>query len=85
MTLYRHFDLKKYITIKFEKGLLTKTIIIFTFAIICYYYNHLVLNIICLVIVIIYSIILNKDFLLSGEKLILNKLGINHKNSNKNI
>ena len=85
MTLYRHFDLKKYITIKFEKGLLTKTIIIFTFAIICYYYNHLVLNIICLVIVVIYSIILNKDFLLSGEKLILNKLGINHKNKNKNI
>ena len=63
MMLYRHFDLKKYVNIKFEKGIIIKSIIIFVFTICLYYSHNMFLNIINLVVVCIYSFILNKDFL----------------------
>lgn len=75
MMVYRHFDLKKHINIKYEDGLLIKTIVIFTFAIFIYYQHNLILNIISLIIVVIYSIILNKDFLNSSLNTVIGKLG----------
>lgn len=63
MMLYRHIDLKKYVEIKFEKGLLYKTVIIYIFSIVLYYSHNLYLNIFNLVVVCIYSYILNRDFL----------------------
>lgn len=75
MMVYRHIDLKKYVNIKYESGLIIKTIIIFTFSIILYYQNNMILNIINLIIVVIYSFIMNKDFLNSGKKLFLSKFG----------
>ena len=63
MMLYRHIDLKKYVEIKFEKGLLSKTVIIYVFSIVLYYSHNLYLNIFNLVVVCIYSYILNRDFL----------------------
>ena len=44
MMVYRHFDLKKYMTITYEKGLLMKTILIFIFAIILYYQHNIYLD-----------------------------------------
>ena len=46
MMIYRHIDLKKYVKITYEKGLIIKTILIFTFSIILYYQHNLILNII---------------------------------------
>ena len=63
MMVYRHIDLKKYIKLKFEKNLLIKTILIYTLAIICYYQRIIYLDIICLIIVVIYCFLLNKDFI----------------------
>ena len=63
MMVYRHIDLKKYIKIKFEKNLLLKTVLIYSFAIICYYQRNLLIDIICLIIVVIYCFLLNKDFI----------------------
>lgn len=74
MMVYRHLDLKKYVHIKYEKGLLIKTILIFTFSIILYYQKSFILNIINLVVVVIYAILMNKDFLNSGRKFVMNKL-----------
>ena len=65
MMIYRHIDLKKYINIKFENKLLLKTILIYSFAIICYYQRNILIDIISLLIVVIYCVVLNKDFLLS--------------------
>lgn len=73
MMLYRFIDLKKYMTIKYEKGLFIKTILIFSFSIILYYQNNLILNIINLLVVVIYAIILNKNFLVFSKKIITNK------------
>lgn len=73
MMVYRHFDVKKDINIKYEKGLLLKTIIIFSLAIFIYYQKSIILKIIGLIIVVIYTIFLNKDLLLSSKNIIIRK------------
>ena len=74
MMLYRHFDLKKYVNIKIEKGLIIKTILILIFATTLYYQRILLLDIINLIIVCIFAFLLNKKFLLSSYKTFINKL-----------
>ena len=75
MMVYRHIDLKKYVNIKYESGLIVKTFLIFTFSIILYYQKNMILNIINLIVVVIYAFIMNKDFLNSVKKLFLSKFG----------
>ncbi len=65
MMINRHYDLKKYVKIKYEDSLLIKTILIYLFAIIIYYQRNLVLDIISLIIVVIYCYLLNRKFLWS--------------------
>ena len=74
MMLYRHIDLKKYIHITLEKGLVLKTIILFTFAITLYYQNNLYLNILNLMVVSIYAVLINKNFLLSSYHVVIDKI-----------
>lgn len=74
MMIYRHFDLKKYLNIKYEKGIFIKTILIFAFTITLYYQRNIVLNIINLVVVVIYAFIINKDFLMGILNTIMGKL-----------
>ena len=74
MMVYRHYDLKKYMNITYEKGLLFKTICIFTFAIIIYYQRNIYLDIISLVVVVIYSVYMNKDFLKTSFVTVFSKL-----------
>lgn len=76
MMVYRHIDLKKYISIKIEKGLIFKTIGIFTFSIILYYQNNFFFDIINLLVVCSYAFLLNKDFLVTSLKTILKKFRI---------
>lgn len=75
MMVYRHFDLKKYIHITLEKGFLLKTILIYSFAIVLYYYNHFYWNIFGLVVVCFYAFFMNKQFLLSTYHTIFDKIG----------
>lgn len=74
MMVYRHVDLKKYINIKFEDGLIIKTFLIFTFSIILYYQKNLVLDIINLFVVVVYSFIMNKEFLNDSFNTIKSKI-----------
>lgn len=73
MMLYRHIDLKKYMNITYDKGLVTKTILIYLFAMIMYYQRNIVLDIISLIVVVIYCAILNRKFLLSSYNTIKEK------------
>lgn len=66
MMIYRYFDLKKYINIKYEKGLFTKIILIFSFSFILYYQHNIILDIINFIVVFMYSIIINKKFINSS-------------------
>ena len=74
MMMHRHIDLKKYVTITYEKGLFIKIILIFTFSIVLYYQHNLILNIINLVIVCLFAFFSNKEFLLGTYKTIIGKL-----------
>ena len=73
MMIYRHLDLKKYIQIKLERGLILKTILLFTFAITLYYQNNLYFNIINLLVVSIYAVWINKTILLSSYQVVVDK------------
>jgi len=73
MMLYRHIDLKKYVSIKIEKGLILKTIFIFTWAIVLYYQNNFIFNILNLIVVCLYAFLLNKSFLKTSVQTVLKK------------
>ena len=74
MMIYRHIDLKKYVHITFEKGLIFKTVIIFTVVIYLYYKNNFVLNVANFIIALIYAILINRELLLSSSRTILKKI-----------
>jgi len=74
MMIYRHYDLKRYVNIKFEKGLIIKCLLIFIFSITLYYINNIYLNVINLVVVVTYAIFINKKFLLDTKNLIFSKI-----------
>ena len=78
MVVYRHIDLKKYVRIQYNKWLFINSVIVYTLAIVLYYYNHLITNIISLALICVYSFLVNKSFLLSGFHTIKNKLKHNH-------
>ena len=60
MMMYRHFDLKKYMTITYEKGLVIKTVLIFVFAIVLYYQRNIWLDLVSLVVVVCYLCCFNE-------------------------
>lgn len=74
MMLYRHFDLKKYINVTFEKGLLVKSILIYVFVFIMYYQKNMILNVISLVVVCIYAFLMNKKFLMGCLNTVMKKV-----------
>ena len=74
MMVYRHIDLKKYVNITVEKGLVLKSIVMFTFAIFLYYQRNLSLQIINLLVACIYAFFLNKKFLISSYQTVVKKL-----------
>ena len=74
LAIYRYIDVQKYVKIKFLKKDIAINIIIYVFTTILYYYNNIILNIINIMFAIIYAIIINKDILLEGKKIILNKI-----------
>ncbi len=74
MMIYRHFDLKKYLNIKYEKGIFIKTILIFAFAIILYYQRNIYLDILNLAVVCVYAFLINKDFLLGIVRSVSEKI-----------
>lgn len=61
MGVYRLYDVKKYIKIKLDKSFILKTIAIIPILFISYYINNLYLNIIMILIIILYSWLVNKD------------------------
>lgn len=73
MMIYRHFDLKKYVHITYQRSMVVLTLIMFIISFICYYVNNLYLNIICLIVVIIYAVIVNRNLLISILEMILKR------------
>jgi O-antigen/teichoic acid export membrane protein len=61
MAIFRHFDLKKYVNITYQKGLFLKIAILYAIAIAMYYINTPLGNIINAVVIISAAIILNRS------------------------
>ena len=63
MAVYRYFDVKKYVKIKFEKRYIVILMIVYIFCCMLYYINNIYLNILNCVVITIYSIIINFKFM----------------------
>lgn len=72
LTIYRYFDVRKYLKIKFEYKILASTTIVFIIITILYYLNNLYTNIANILIAVICCTILNKDII----KMFLERLGM---------
>lgn len=73
MAIYRHFDLKKYVSLKYNPLTLILTISAFAIVYIFYYINNRYLNIVSLIFAIMYSIIINRNLLIDIANKILKK------------
>lgn len=76
--LYRHFDIKKYVTIKYEKGIIIKMIILFAIVLCTYYYNNFIINVFSLITCLIFTLLTNYNIIISSflkikKKLLLRK------------
>ena len=76
MMLYRYLDLKKYVNIKIEKWLITKILVVLFFSITLYYINNIYLNILNFIVVVIYAVVINRDFLKQSGDAVLKKLNL---------
>ena len=76
MMLYRYLDLKKYVNIKIEKWLITKILVVLIFSITLYYINNIYLNILNFIVVVIYAVVINRDFLKQSGDAVLKKLNL---------
>jgi O-antigen/teichoic acid export membrane protein len=63
MTIYRHYDSKKYVTILYEKNTILKVVIFYAFAVALYYYDNLAVNIINALVVSAVAVLLNRPIL----------------------
>lgn len=63
MALYRYYDIKKYVDSPFSKKNIILSGLTAVIIIICYYLNILILNLISIVVVILYSFIINKKMI----------------------
>lgn len=79
MAVYRHYDLKKIITIKYEKGLLTKIAIAYIVVMALFYSNNVYANIANILVVIVITYLLNGYLLKHAKNGILHVLLNNKK------
>ena len=83
MAVYRYFDLKKYVTVILNKTVVLWTIFIFIMSTVTYYVNSFLINCVMLFVVIVYSLIMNKSFIVSVYYSLTAKLKNNKKNGGK--
>lgn len=73
MSLYRYIDVQKYARIKFDKKMLLATIVVFIFAIVIYYINNIVLNILNVLIISCYALYINRKFIKNTFNKVFNR------------
>jgi O-antigen/teichoic acid export membrane protein len=63
LCVWRYFDLKKYLNVKFDIKLLVSSIFIFAIICIGYYLGDTPIRIMCLIVAIMYSVYINRNIL----------------------
>ena len=74
MSVYRYIDVQKYVKIKIEFYTIFLIIMIFTLSTILYYIDNLYLNVANLIVVIIFSVVMNKQLISKIFSLTSNKI-----------
>ena len=74
MAIWRHFDIKKYVTITFERLLFTKIIMLFAIVISLYYIDDLYINTICLILTTIIAYLLSRSVIAASLGSVIGKL-----------
>lgn len=74
--IYRLIDTRKYVNIKYDKKMFIYIGVFSILSLIVYYYDNVFIQVIWAIIVVIYSIISNKEMLSDMINLIKNKLGV---------
>lgn len=70
MSIYRHYDIKRYVAIAYEKNIFVKMTMLYAFVMMLYYFNNTIGNVINVVVVAIAVVLLNKPVI----KVIKNKV-----------
>lgn len=63
VAIYRAYDIRKIVTLKWNKRFVVSLIIMFLFVLIAYYSKIIIFEVIALVLTILYAFTINKDFL----------------------
>jgi len=71
IAIFRHFDVKKYVDIRYKKSLLLKIVCSYSFAIIAYYINDFYVNILSAFFITVIVIYLNKSIIKVMKKKVL--------------
>lgn len=74
MAIFRHFDTKKYVKIKYEKFLIPKIICFYIIVIFIFYLNNPALNIINFLAMILFITIINRHIITSSKNKLTNRL-----------
>ncbi len=74
MTIYRHYDAKKYVMVTYEKNLIVKLVVFYAFASALYYYNNMILNFINAIAVTVIAIFLNRSVIKTLRHKVYSKL-----------
>ena len=86
MMIYRHVNIsKKYYKIKINISTIISTFVILGMIMLCYYINYPILNLFCLTITILFSLFINKEFIVDILNMIQKRNGKNGKSLIKKL
>lgn len=74
MLIYRHFDVQKYVKIKYKFSLILNIVLMFILVSIIYYIDNLYLNIVSLIISVMFTFILNKKEINEIKNIVISKI-----------
>ena len=73
MMIYRHKDLKKYINLKIDVKMIAILLLVFLETTLCYYINNIVINIVNLILIVLFTIFINRKLLKNFVEIFLTK------------
>lgn len=74
MAVYRYFNVKKYISIPFRKLNVILALIMIALVLVSYYSHNLIINVLVLIITIVYAYWINREFVNSTIKTVVEKI-----------
>ena len=78
MTIYRHYDSKKYVDIRYDSKNILKSVLMISFSIICYFINSIIIHFTSVILILIISIYLNRNIIMNSLNKIIKKTNFNN-------